>query len=153
MTVIINFFFFFVVIITALQSISRGYLGEGKSSNPLTFDLSFSSDPRGADAVGTGLWKFVVFSSTAADGSSSGYRAVQSDINFNQPQQASTQLTAGAVATINGLTADLDLGGVPCALVPYICVELQKGDAPAPDFVLSGQTVQCVPVECRGMND
>ncbi|XP_072050093.1 uncharacterized protein [Amphiura filiformis] len=137
------------VIITSLQAIAQGYFGEGKSSNPLGFDVSFTSDPTGSGIQGSGLWRLVVYSNTQADGS--GTSSILRVIEFDQPLQDSTALPAGGSAFLNGLSADFDLTGLTCSQLPYICIELQKGDSPNPDFVLTGQTRRCVPIECRGV--
>ena len=43
----------------------------------------------------------------------------------------------------------MDLSSVTsCAEIIYLCVQLQKGQAPNPDFTLQGNTVQCLNVEC-----
>ena len=89
-----------------------------------------------------------MFSNSNSDGS--GTSVIQQTINFNQVGQDGTPLPAGGTAILNSLSADFDLTGLTCNQLPYICVELQKGNSPSPDFVLIGQTVRCVPVECRG---
>ncbi len=97
---------------------------------------------------GTGLWKLEIFSNTQADGN--GETIIRRLLTLDS-QKASTSLLAGGTAVFNDITAALDLTGYTCDSVPYLCVRILKGDNPSPDFVLTGNNVDCVPSQCKGM--
>ena len=49
------------------------------------------------------------------------------------------------------VSASIDLTGLNCNTLPYLCVRVLKGNNPSPNFVLTGSTVDCIPSQCKGM--
>ncbi|XP_071480885.1 uncharacterized protein [Diadema antillarum] len=126
-----------------------GFVLEGEENN-VNLYLTLSANAGGGSAVGSGLWSVTGFASNYANGS--GVRFGEDTINLT-PSQANTTLNYGETATIDGLIFNLDLQSGPvCSQFRYICVEIEKGSAPSPDFDLTpAQSVSCYEVECRGV--
>ena len=130
-------------------SISFGTLVERQTTNPpLNLNIVVQSLPSSQSIQGTGLWQLEVFTNTQPDGS--GNTVLTQTINLDS-RNANTGLVAGGTAVFSDVSASIDLSGLNCNTLPYLCVRVLKGNNPSPDFVLTGNRVDCVPSQCKGM--
>ncbi|XP_071943757.1 cadherin-23-like [Antedon mediterranea] len=139
--------------ISATNLILRsGALRQSTSVNPFLLDISLTSTATSASASGSGLWQGRVFSSSSSSG---GDRYAEQDITFTSGQ-ASTGIAANSMATFSSVGFDFNFSNRVCSDGQYLCVEIQKGDNPVPDFILTGvpsdsSLIGCVAVNCIGV--
>ncbi|XP_781372.4 uncharacterized protein LOC575916 [Strongylocentrotus purpuratus] len=138
-----------VLIISSSLS-APSYVLEGES-NTVDLSISLTSDPTGGSATGTGLWKVTAFASSDSQGNGPRYDSQTLTLSTTQ---GATPLNPGVPATISGLSYVLDTRNSPtCSQFDYICVEVEKGDNPSPDFQLEPTTTTaCTQVDCRGVD-
>lgn len=98
----------------------------------------------GGDAFGIDLWAAEVFISQYPDGS--GVQTARNAVTILNPDE---NLVRGDTIDLLS-TVVLDLNGVVCLNVQYICVDLYKGSNPQPDFTLEGVTRSCQGFTCKG---
>ncbi|XP_033120081.1 uncharacterized protein LOC117119389, partial [Anneissia japonica] len=133
--------------------LESGYLRQSSATNTFLLDVFLQATATSALASGSGLWKGRAFGSSSSSGS--GVRYAEQDITFDSVQ-AETSIVPNTVRLINNVMVDFDFSNRVCIEGQYLCVEIQKGDNPAPDFILTGvpssdALVGCVEVTCLGV--
>ncbi|XP_072033318.1 LOW QUALITY PROTEIN: uncharacterized protein [Amphiura filiformis] len=119
---------------------------EDAAAHRLEFHLSPKASQYGGSAVGQDLWEAEIFISSSADGRGEKYALTPVTIvnpHENLNRGVSIDLLSNAV---------LDLTGVVCLNVQYICVDLIKGENANPDYTLGGTTRVCQGFTCKGVD-
>ena len=130
-------------------SITSDDLQEGVSGQDVTFDFSMVSVANTGSVSGSNLWQLLAFGSQNSDGSGTQNSPITVSLSF---AQGSVGVTPGATSTIQDLDITLDLSGsLDCEDIPYICVTLDKGTNPSPDFSLSGVPDDSVFTACQAV--
>ncbi|XP_022109995.1 uncharacterized protein LOC110989723 [Acanthaster planci] len=141
-----------VVIVQSSIRASTGSLLEGRASNPVTFDVSYSSSPNGASIEGTGLWSITVFGNNQGDGL--GTRMAETTGTL-QGNGNSFPLNKGSSVEFNGVSATLNLSPYRvCEDVHWVCTELKRGSAPSKNFSLADTNnarIACTSLDCTGV--
>ncbi|XP_041474351.1 uncharacterized protein LOC121423126 [Lytechinus variegatus] len=133
--------------------ISGGEIIEGITSL-LNFDVALQTSADGGSVSGTGLWQALAFGSSFPDGS--GIRYLETPVNF-PATAANAGVVAGQVTSLSGLDASFTLSSsVTCAEFQYLCVQIQRGGSPIPDFSLSAvpdqdSLIGCAQTRCGGI--
>ncbi|XP_063961991.1 fibropellin-1-like isoform X1 [Lytechinus pictus] len=133
-----------------LSLTAPAYVVEGEN-NDVDLSISLTSSADSSVASGDGLWKVTAFASSNAAGS--GFRYDEQVINLSTGQ-AGTTLQPGVPTTISGLGYTLSTSNGPtCSQFGYICVVVEKGDNPMPEFNLEPTSItDCTAVDCRGVD-
>ncbi|XP_022080540.1 uncharacterized protein LOC110973761 [Acanthaster planci] len=138
-----------VQIITTSLSVTLGTIREYTAQNTLTLSVTLTNSQTGSSlAAGSGYWQVIVFTSQQADGLSTRFN--QQTLSLNAIVSG-LGITAGGTLTLSNIPATLNLLGQSCSSVPYVCIEVQKGSNPSPDFVLTGSLIACQPTNCLGV--
>lgn len=118
-------------------------------------DVDFTDDTRDLD--GSGLWKATLYGSGNEQGSGSRFGEVNQVLSRDQ---ASTSISNAESIQIRDALTEFDLRMIGCTPdASHVCLELQKGGNPRPDFTLGflgddGQMldeeslVRCLPRKC-----
>ncbi|XP_071943072.1 uncharacterized protein [Antedon mediterranea] len=121
---------------------------EGKLQN-VFLDVTVTKDATSANISGTNLWIFTFYLSEAADGT--GTRLHNDDANLDNTQSNQELTTGDPVEFTNVMVVNWDLSAFLCNQAEYICVEIKKNNGVSnPDFTFEGNTVDCMPLQCRG---
>ena len=106
------------------------------------------------DVIGTGLWKLNTWGSLRADGG--GPQISYADQTLSVVQQ-DTVVVRQPHFFFRNVQYSLDMRGIACSDINYVCVRIRKGDNPSPDFTFRGKPKQsatfqdCTPlVDCTG---
>lgn len=106
------------------------------------------------DVSGTGLWKLQVWGSLRADGVGQQISLSEQALTSNQE---ATPVERGAPFFFRNVPYELDMRGVSCSEINYVCVRIRKGNDPDPQFTFKGKPNQattfsdCAPIsECSG---
>eukprot|EP00057_Strongylocentrotus_purpuratus_P013233 XP_011667707.1 PREDICTED: uncharacterized protein LOC590964 [Strongylocentrotus purpuratus] len=103
--------------------------------NDLRFAVSLTAGPVSASIAGEELWKVVrVYMSGYAEGNDSVAADTAVPLLSSQDEIG---ISAGETIRLLNIEASLNLQDVICASMPYLCVEVAKGDAPSPEFNVS----------------
>ena len=129
--------------------VNSGIIRQATDQNQLDVNVQLNSNPTGNSISGTGLWQVSIYPNTLLTGN--GVTAISEITPALTTTQSGTSLVSGGQSTIGGIPIDLNLGGVACSDIPYVCVRVAKGTNPNPNFLLSGTLVGCIPSNCRGM--
>ncbi|XP_071484961.1 cadherin-23-like [Diadema antillarum] len=129
--------------------INSGTVRQGSAFTNLNVNVGLSSNPAGSGISGTGLWQVTIFPNTQINGN--GVSVIPGVTPVLTGVQSGTSLASGGQATILGVPVSLNLGGVTCSQIPYLCVRVRKGENPNPDFLLTGSLVNCIPSNCQGV--
>ncbi|XP_072180853.1 uncharacterized protein [Diadema setosum] len=121
--------------------------------NPVRLDVSLTAGDVSAAISGSDLWKIErVFVSSSEDGS--GGLGADLDVPLIAGQ-GDTGISAGETVVLASVQAELPLDDVPCSSMPYLCVEVAKGDNPMPSFqvnFINDSNIICQPNDgCRGI--
>ena len=131
-------------------------LREGSPINEIQFTSEATSSPLGGGVEGLNLWRMATYGSSQRDGTGPRY-------GF-QPQVLTGYLSsiplthAGDPINFRTISTNLDMTGVKCSDVQYICTELSKNPSSMPPFQLMAipneeVMTSCFPVPrhaCRG---
>ncbi|XP_038079237.1 uncharacterized protein LOC119746392 [Patiria miniata] len=141
-----------VVIVQSAISASTGSLLEGRASNPITLDVSYTSDPNGASISGTNLWSVTVFGNNQEDGSGDRLAVTVGTLQGNDND---FPLSKGDTVEFNRVAATLDLSPYRvCEDVHWVCAELKKGASPSKNFSLTDTNnarIACTSLACTGV--
>ncbi|XP_072167955.1 uncharacterized protein [Diadema setosum] len=133
-------------------TVTSGDILEGVNNQPVTLDVTLSSDPLGGSVTGSNLWTFTVYGSDNANGN--GARALERVVALTA-SHLNTPLLAGVDSMFNNLGVRWDLdSSVTCSQIQYACVEVTKNEAAIPDYLLTGSVAvrrDCQPLTCRGV--
>ncbi|XP_070570607.1 uncharacterized protein [Ptychodera flava] len=142
-----------VLVTQVVPTIAIGnVIAEGDTDHSITVDVTMTSSPLGTGRTGSGSWRFVIFLTNNVN---SGDKLVQVAPAITA-EQAETELASGGSASIVGLRADFDTSSLRCTDYSHICVTLNKGIRPNPDFTLSGTPdndafTGCVEISCEAL--
>ncbi|XP_038061188.1 uncharacterized protein LOC119731947 isoform X4 [Patiria miniata] len=138
-----------IQITTTTLSLTSGTIRENTAQNRLTLSVVLTNSQSGSTLpTGSGYWQVNFFTSLQANGQ--GQRFNQQSLNLDA-LQSGLGITSGGVLTLSGVQSILNLQGQSCSSVPYVCVEIQKGNNPSPDFLLSGSLIACQETNCIGV--
>ena len=140
-----------VEIVTTYVQATTGDILEG-TQQTVGLRVILESDSYGGSVDGDDLWKITAFLNSSIDGS--GVRLEETTLTLT-PDQAGTDISAGKLAEISGITYPLFLEGGPtiCSDFDYVCVEIAQGTNPNPEFLLDSPEaalIGCDMVDCRG---
>ncbi|XP_033114395.1 uncharacterized protein LOC117114839 isoform X2 [Anneissia japonica] len=124
---------------------------QGTDNINVNLTVTLSSDTNYASIQGTGLWKAFAFLNSEVDGTGSRLQSAAVDMLDSDDYG----LDNNGMSVWPKIQADFDLTDLSCADFDYVCVEVQQGDRPAPDFTLTYQPstadVGCAQIQCTGL--
>ena len=129
-------------------AVTSGDVKEGVD-NRLIFDVTLSSHSDYGSVFGSDLWDFIVYGSDTSDGSGSPVFWQSVDLGV----QVHKSLVAGVDADFIDLEVSWDLSSTEtCSDVAFICIDVEKNVAAAPDFRIEPSSVLkgCFSLNCRG---
>ncbi len=140
-----------VVIVQSSATATSGDLKEGRESNPMVLDLTFTSSPTGASISGIGLWSLTVFGNNEENGLGPRMSEAMATLQGNDQ---SFPLPNGSSVEFNSVMATLDLRPyLVCEEVRWVCAELKKQVSSSVDFSLMSESnahIACTNLNCQG---
>ncbi|XP_077987517.1 uncharacterized protein LOC144442123 [Glandiceps talaboti] len=129
---------------------SDAKLKENSPINPIILDIDYGTDDEGSSIFGEDLWKLSVHGNNKPDGSGDSIPLGDQVLTDVQPDQP---LAGGKPLSFSPVSTNLDLTGIKCEEIPFVCLTLSKGDKPSREFTLTGKPddgvmTACAPVPC-----
>ncbi|XP_077998512.1 uncharacterized protein LOC144451517 [Glandiceps talaboti] len=118
---------------------------DNNADNVISLHAFYYSAAISRKVVGEYLWKLSLYGNTQVDGSGSRIGHVDQILT---PRQQDQDIHPGSSLQFTPVVANLDLTGVLCADVPYICVTLSRGEKPKPRYTLTAYPDDRVLTEC-----
>ena len=122
----------------------------GDPNYQLVFNFQINTATDGAGVSGTNLFSLFVFGNDDPNGFGSRGNG------YLLPISQEVTVTPGVSNSFDFLPAVLNLQGVTCNEIPYLCVSIYKGASADPPYTLqpsdplSPVFTDCVPVPCSG---
>ncbi|XP_072173534.1 uncharacterized protein [Diadema setosum] len=138
-------------IINVGNQVRSGTVLDGRYSNPYSMEVSIRG--QGVGVAGDGLWAMRAFGSSRMDGSGRRY-SERTQVLTNDQQGQTLRVTEDMI--FGDVEFDLNMQGLSCSEVQYVCVEFAKGEDPSTVFNLipvpdPSVLVSCSPAECEGV--
>ena len=150
---------FFIPTAVKIAQVSTDVIGtnaelvEGSRYNRILFTLSAATTPDSGSVSGERLWDLSIYGSQNPTGDGTKY-GEQSLYNFNRYQEG-RNVIGGEVINYGFVDTNLDMTGVVCNEVNFVCVTLRKHYNPDADFELIAipdkrVLTDCFRVKCNG---
>ena len=144
------------IVNSELELIAGLPLISGERNHQIVFSFTIGTDLIGASIRGTNLFTIYLYGNTQENGQ--GTIPGDGAAAYLVPIAQTVSVDHNTQNSFDYLPARLDLRGVSCAQVPYVCAQIYKGSDPSPDFTLQPYNpldpvyTDCAPVPCTGKN-
>ncbi|XP_070535949.1 uncharacterized protein [Ptychodera flava] len=124
---------------------------ENNPLNPVSLGITYQTDPQGSTIFGEDLWDLELYANTKPDGTGD---SLPINSQALSPDQQDKHMGGGVPGEFSPISANVDLTGVTCDKVPYICMTLSKGSKPSREFTLTGDPDEgvftgCASIPCK----
>ncbi|XP_002737754.1 uncharacterized protein LOC100372485 [Saccoglossus kowalevskii] len=131
---------------TEVQMADDSYLREWSDSVALTFDLKLSTNESLQSVSLNNDWKLIIYIRDV----SSTNETVNERLRPYEVEVDNFQIS-GSDLVFNDIIVNMNLSGLLCSEMTYICIELIAYDGNGTDLVFIREPVDCVSILCRGV--